>query len=278
MPRSFNAASLKNLKKPRVFLRAIVGVLLAANLVAAAIVFKPWGGSVADLERQAASLRQQVRARQAAIDKLRGIVDKVEAARTGGDEFLNMYLMSRKTVSSALLFELDQTARKAGVRPREASYSFEPIEGSDNLSKDIITATYEGTYADLMHFLNLLDRSKRFLIIESLAATPQQSGLTLAITMRLNAFVRDSGPPDIIAVDSEPDKSEPAAAPPAATAPGAGVRPLPVAAPDRRIAPAAVQPAPAPAGAPVMTPGRGFAPAPEPPAAQPHAPRAGGTR
>ncbi|MGD0014150.1 MAG: hypothetical protein ABSD56_06965 [Bryobacteraceae bacterium] len=48
------------------------------------------------------------------------------------------------------------------------------------------------TYADLMHFLNLLDGSPRLLIIESLGAAPDQAGLTLSVTMKLNAFVRES--------------------------------------------------------------------------------------
>ena len=53
MASSFNPAALKArlpmprlaVKDPRVVVRAILGVLLAANVVAALILFKPWGGS-----------------------------------------------------------------------------------------------------------------------------------------------------------------------------------------------------------------------------------------
>jgi Tfp pilus assembly protein PilO len=57
----------------------------------------------------------------------------------------------------------------------------------------IVTANYEGSYADLVQFVNALDRSGRLLIVESLTATPQQSGGTLSVAMRLNAFVQDDG-------------------------------------------------------------------------------------
>jgi len=47
MPKDFKAA----IKDPRVVMRAIIGVLLAANLVAAILAFKPFGGSAEDLRR-----------------------------------------------------------------------------------------------------------------------------------------------------------------------------------------------------------------------------------
>jgi hypothetical protein len=55
-----------------------------------------------------------------------------------------------------------------------------------------ITAGYEGTYADLLHFLRELDRANRLVIIESLAASPQQGSGLLNITLRLNSFIREA--------------------------------------------------------------------------------------
>jgi Tfp pilus assembly protein PilO len=191
MPRASLSSLRRAARNPRMVVRVVLGLLLAANLGAALFVLKPWAGSASDLERQAASLRRDLRQRQAAIERLRGIVGKVETARGDGDRFMDTYLLGRRTLASALVLELDQTARQAGIKQKDISYGFEPIEGSDSLSKAIITASYEGTYADLIHFLNLLDRSSRLLIIESLAAAPQQNGMTLSVTMKLNGFVRE---------------------------------------------------------------------------------------
>lgn len=178
----------------RAWQRLTIGALLAANLAAAAFVFKPWAGSAEDLERQAAALRQQVRERQTALDRLRAVATKVEAARRQGDEFEASYFMSRQTQASAIISELDKAARQTGIKQREASFSFDPVEGSDTLTLMTVNAGYEGTFADLMQFINFLDRSPRFLILESLTATPQATGLTLSVTMKLNAFVRESAP------------------------------------------------------------------------------------
>ena len=53
-----------------------------------------------------------------------------------------------------------------------------------------ISANFEGMYPDLIHFINLLDKSDRLLIIESLNATPQQSGGRLNVMLKLDTFVR----------------------------------------------------------------------------------------
>ena len=52
--------NLSSWKEPRILLRGIMGALLAANLAAAVIAFKPFGGSADDLQREEAALNQQL--------------------------------------------------------------------------------------------------------------------------------------------------------------------------------------------------------------------------
>jgi len=249
------------LKDPRVFLRVILGLLLLANVVTAALVFKPWAGSAEDLEQQAAALRRQVHDQQASLDHLRTVVNKVKAARTDGDKFLDTHMLSRKTAAPNLLGEFNEISRQAGVRQAETTTQLEPIEGSDSLFKVTITANYQGTYPDLVRLLNLLDRSPRFLVVETLRAAPQQASQVLNITMKLDAFVREGGPDQQVAMA---DEQAPAQPQPAAQAQAAAVK-LP------QAAPAAPAPKPAQQVPPVTT-GRGFlpsAPANQPPVAPP---------
>jgi hypothetical protein len=185
--------SMIQFRQPRMLARIVLGALLLANLVMAAVVFKPWAASAADLDRQVTSLRKQLRDRQAAIERLRALVSKIESARAEGDRFQGDYFVSRRTASSTIVDELQTLAQKAGIKQKEAAYVFEPVEGSETISMMSVTANYEGTFADLMQFINLLDRSPKFLILESLQAAPQQSGLTLSVSMKLNSFVRDEG-------------------------------------------------------------------------------------
>ncbi|MEK7404457.1 MAG: type 4a pilus biogenesis protein PilO [Acidobacteriota bacterium] len=178
-------------RDPRVWVRVVLGVLVLANLVAAAILLKPWGGSAEDLERQLATLRQEAVQRRQSVERLRGLTAKVETARKEAEQFVTAYFMDRRTASSTVVRELDEMAQKAGIKQKESSYLFEPVDGSETLNMMTINAGYEGTYADLVHFVNLLDRSPRLLIVSDLQAAPQQSGLTLNVTMKVNTFVRD---------------------------------------------------------------------------------------
>ncbi len=166
--------------------------------------------------------------------------------------------MSNRTVSSVLLAELEDTSRKAGIKQREITFSFEPLEGSETLTKAVITATYEGNYTDLVRFINELDRSPRFLILDSLGAAPQQGSQGLGITLRMTAFVREGGPDTPETPRSEENNGQPAMTSVAAAPPVA-----PHAAPVQQRPPQAGAPPFLPRGPMSAPPSRGnFAPAP----------------
>jgi type IV pilus assembly protein PilO len=172
-------------------MRAIIGVLLAANLVAAVLAFKPFGGSAEDLERERSAGSRQLAQLQARLANTRRLVDKVEMARREGDDFLAKYFTDRRTTYSTVIEEMDRAAQSAGIKPRDRSVELNPIEGSDTLLMMSLTAGYEGDYTSLEKFVSLLDKSARFLIIESMQAAPQQNGQLLTVSVKLDAFVKE---------------------------------------------------------------------------------------
>jgi type IV pilus assembly protein PilO len=176
--------------------RVVLGMLLAANIAAALWVVKPWGGSPEDLAREAGALRRELQERRQTLERLRTLAAKAERAGEQAERFLGEYFLSRRTAYSTLVSELGEAAQKAGIKSKEHAFQDEEVEGSDTLGMLSITANYEGTYADLVEFINLLDRSPRLMIIESLHATPQPSGGILNVTLKVNTFVRDGGHPE----------------------------------------------------------------------------------
>jgi len=177
--------------EPRVAMRILIGVLLAANLAAAVVAFHPFGGSADDLRRRAADLGDQVAAAQARVAITHRLVDKVEAARRDGDKFLAQYVVDRRSSSSALNEELYRMAQVAGVKVGQISNEYEAIEGSDTLQMVNIQAAFEGTYQGLTRLVDLIDKSPRFLMIESLqTAAPQAKTMELAVQFKIHTFVR----------------------------------------------------------------------------------------
>jgi len=190
MPRNFSLPRHWKLKDPRVAVRLVLGVLVAANLAAALIVFRPWGGSAEDLARQQQQLRQQLTQAQARLEKSKLLVAKVEQARQEGDEFQAKYISDRRTTMSTIGEELNHIAQQAGVTPKGSVTNMEPVEGSDALWQMTISEIYEGQYAQVAKLVNLLDKSDRFLIISNMVATPKASSNLLTVTLRLDTFVR----------------------------------------------------------------------------------------
>jgi hypothetical protein len=79
----------------------------------------------------------------------------------------------------------------SGMKPKESSYVLDPVEGSDTILQLTISQNFEGSYESLTKLVNMLDKSPRFLIIDSLQAQPLSSG-GLSLTLRLFAFVREA--------------------------------------------------------------------------------------
>jgi Tfp pilus assembly protein PilO len=181
-------------KDPRVLVRVVLGLLLLANIAVALLVFRPWGGSQEELEREITALRRQVVERQHNLDRLRVVVANVEKGREAGDQFMSSSFLNARTAYSTILAELYESAKRAGVQAREHSYGVEPIEGSHSLGMMTVTGNYEGSYSDLLQFVNQLDRSPRFLILDSLQAAPSQTSQTLLVNVKFNAFVREEEP------------------------------------------------------------------------------------
>lgn len=181
-------------KDPRVVARLVLGLLLLANLLAAFAIFRPLGGSAEQLDQELNRLGSQLQQEQAQLQRLKALVAKIQQARESGDSFLETYFMGRRTTSSTIGAELLRAAKDAGMKPKEHSFTFDSIEGSDTLSMMTIVGNYEGTYGDLLQFVNRLDKSARFLIIDTMTAAPLQGSGNLAISIKLNTFVREDGP------------------------------------------------------------------------------------
>jgi hypothetical protein len=196
MPRSFKFGGGSNLwpaSNPRALIRLGLGVLAAANLVALYFVIRPIGGSAQELAQQALEMRSAIRQQQGVLERTRLLAGKIESGRGEGDKFMGSYFLPRRTAYSTIMSELNDLAGQSKIAPRDSAFGLEPVDGSDNLEMMQISANLEGLYPDVIRFINLLDKSDRLLIIESLNATPQQSGGKVNVALKLDTFVQEDG-------------------------------------------------------------------------------------
>lgn len=173
--------------------QSAIGLLAVAALVELAVwlvAVRPLSNREAEQQQLTAQLARQVAAKRETVEKLRETKTKVEAAVENGDKLLAELTFDHRTTFSELLTEIGAAAQEAGVEVREANYESDTVEGTERYGMVTISANFRGKYESLVKLLHRLDRSERFLIVERLAAAPRDDG-ALAITMRIDAFVRD---------------------------------------------------------------------------------------
>jgi Tfp pilus assembly protein PilO len=179
-------------KEPRVIVRIILGVLLVANIVAAGYAFNLFGSSPEALNQALVAAEARLQADQTRLTRSRVLTSNIGRGKAESDTFLANYFTSRRNTYSTIISEITETAKTAGMKTQEGTIApLDPIEGSDDLSMMTISINFEGSFAQFVKFVNLLDRSPRFLIIESMQVAPQPKGDVLNTNLKLHVFVKE---------------------------------------------------------------------------------------
>lgn len=176
---------------PKVYVLAALGVLLLFDLVFYFVAVQPLGRQKAEQQALVEALEKQVADKQAEVEQLQLVVSKVEKARSEGDVLLGEITLPRRSAFSVLIGALLEAAGQSGINTREGNFDIEPIEGTEEYGTIAVDANFRGRYDSLVQFLNEIDRSEQFLILDSLAASPRSDSNELQITMRLNALLRE---------------------------------------------------------------------------------------
>jgi type IV pilus assembly protein PilO len=179
-------------KEPKVLVRIALGLLLAANLVAAGYALNIFGSSPEVLNEALVSAEARLQADQARLTRSRVLTSNIGRGKSESDTFLANYFTNRRNTYSTIISEITETAKSAGMKTQEWTIApLDPIEGSDDLSMMTISINFEGSFAQFVKFVNLLDRSPRFLIIESMQVAPQPKGDVLNTNLKLHVFIKD---------------------------------------------------------------------------------------
>ena len=190
LPRKVSLPTPASLTDPKFLVRSALGLLLAANLVAAAMAYHIFDASPEALNRQLSTAIAERQALQAQLTRTRTLNHSVDRGKQEGDKFLSTYMTSRRHTYSTIIGELTETAKSAGMKAG-ATISLDPVQGSDDLDMMTVTLNLEGNYGQLMKFVNMLDRSPKFLIIETLTVTPRAKSDVLSVSVKLDTFVKD---------------------------------------------------------------------------------------
>ncbi len=197
MPRSFKIALpsgaqwASSIRDPRILIRVGLGLLLVANLVVAGYAFNLFTPSPEILNRRLIAAQSQLQTDQARLVRSRALAGNIGKGKTESNTFLTTYFTDRRRTYSTIYEEIRETATASGMKTQEGTFQLDPIKGTADLSMLTLSINFEGSFAQLVKFVNLIDRSPRFIIIESMQAAPQPKGDVVNTNLRMHVFVKE---------------------------------------------------------------------------------------
>lgn len=176
---------MANLQAARRNLYAIAAILIIVDIIAIFILVAPGSAGAAKAD-EFQQLRQKVQTKSRTVVPPDQVQQRVDEARKQIAQFEKERIPAQP---SDLSVELGKLASEAGVRLGTVRY--------DELDSDIpdlrhyrITASIAGDYLQSVKFVNSLERSHHFYVIDSVnLGEQQQGGVRLGIS--LDAYLKD---------------------------------------------------------------------------------------
>ena len=161
-------------------LKIAIGVMLAADVVAMAVLFSPLVGSADSRQLQLNLLRVELTKKNHEVEPLRGMDKKIVLAK---DQISGFYKDRFAARDSDLANELGKLASENGVRIQQLKYKQEEAE-SPGVIPVAMEGSFSGNYLQLVRFINTLERSKMFFEVDGVDLAGESTGpVKLQITM-----------------------------------------------------------------------------------------------
>ncbi|MGA8029789.1 MAG: hypothetical protein WB992_21815 [Bryobacteraceae bacterium] len=178
-------------RTPRFWLQTGGAVLALLNGVALFLYLDPPGGTRNELMLEGLQVRNEIAATRSKTARLKLVSANVQTGSAQSADFEEKYFLPKRTAYATVITEIQRMASASGLQQRDWVSSEEPIEGSSDLSLLNMTANFEGSYDNLMHFVYESDRSPMLLMLEQLQAAPQQKGGRINASVRFQAIIRE---------------------------------------------------------------------------------------
>jgi hypothetical protein len=170
---------MPDLRGTRKKLKIAMGVMVGVSVASVGVLVSPLVGSNASREQELNQLRAQLTSKNRQVEPLRGLDKKIPQAMQQIDDF---YKARFSAHDSDVAETLGNLSKQTGVKIESTSYKTgdpEPV----GLRREEIDASIEGDYQPLMKFLNGLERSKVFFIVNSIALGTQNGPIKLQINL-----------------------------------------------------------------------------------------------
>jgi hypothetical protein len=185
---------MPDLRRTRQKLKIAIGALFVVDAVAVVLLVSPLIGSQRSRDDHMNRLWKELQQKTRAVQPLRGLDKKIPVAKRQIDDFYENRFTAETSVVSA---NLEKLALDSGVKLAGLTYGQKGSEvesqGAEavGLNRVAIDADLSGDYLQVMHFINSLERSRLFFLVNSVQIGSDQGGV-VRLRMRLETYLRAS--------------------------------------------------------------------------------------
>ncbi len=179
---------MKKSQQWKKLVRGVLAVLLAVDVILVGVI---WRAAKSAPEGQRVERdRLQAQAKLLAADVKRAEAIKAHLSEVGhdADRFYQDSLLGASAGYSEVVADLGTIAAHSGLKT--SLVSFRPTDlKSRGVTEIQITAGVEGDYPSLIHFINGLERSKNFYLLDSLTLQSASTG-AIKLSLELRTYFR----------------------------------------------------------------------------------------
>ncbi|MBI3449128.1 MAG: type 4a pilus biogenesis protein PilO [Acidobacteria bacterium] len=171
---------------------AIFVIWLGANLAFAFLVNLPRTEQARTIRQEQESFQDRLAKRRAKIADLKANYDRVMGGNQSLQSFFDNVLSTKRRRMIPIQKEIRDIARKFNINPESISYGRQIFE-KDSIVRFSAILPLTGPYESLRAFINALERSENFIIIDSVSlADSKEGGVILSLDIAVSTYFFDS--------------------------------------------------------------------------------------
>jgi Tfp pilus assembly protein PilO len=173
--------------------RWVHGGLIALLVIDALFFFfsyRPLGLSASQQLESLKALRDEAKGKREAVARLKKIEATLGESSRLGDQFYESRFLPAETGFGTIMEELEKLSVATGVHKGSVSYGVQDIKNRPDLEGVAIDTTVEGEYSKIVRFVNQLEQSHLFLIVDSLGISGGGKVKGVSVTVKLLTLFR----------------------------------------------------------------------------------------
>ena len=187
-------------RKPRFDLRqmarqilTIYLAILAVNVLAYAVLVRPRVQSLRQMRAESQPSRERLKQRETEVKGREDALAELERAKADLERLRQDVLSTRDRRMIDVQLELAQLARQFGINLQRVQYENKKLE-EEGLERFAMVVPLSGGYSNLRKFLQAVETSDKFLVIEQVAlATGKEGGALVDLNITLASYFDNPG-------------------------------------------------------------------------------------